>query len=195
VLELDWRQRWQTKRGYTGQQHVVDWMTLDISASYFPNPSNNFGFPWAFVEYDWLWNIGDRTALASSGWYDPINNGARVTSVGLYMSRPDNTSFYIGYRQIDPLLSKAITASISYIFSPKYQLTASATYDFGIQVESTSLFLTRIGSDLQMSFGLTYNSVLSTVGFSFMLVPNLLPANQRVPGTGGFGSSTFASGR
>jgi hypothetical protein len=196
ALQLDWRQRWQTKRGYPGQQHVVDWLTLDLSATYFPEPDRvNFGKNWAFLEYDLVWNVGDRTAIVSSGWYDPIPDGARVTSVGVYTSRPDNTSFSLSYRQIDPLLSKAVTASINYIFSPKYMLTATATYDFGINVETTSLYLTRTGSDLQMSFGLTYNSVLTTVGFTFMLVPNLLPANLRSPGTGGFGTSTFASGR
>ena len=31
-LQFDVRQRWQTKRGFPGDQHTVDWMTLDLSA-------------------------------------------------------------------------------------------------------------------------------------------------------------------
>ena len=43
-LEFDVRQRWQTKRGYPGQQHITDWMTLDLSGSFFPlSKRDNFG--------------------------------------------------------------------------------------------------------------------------------------------------------
>src|SRR5262249_54482485 len=41
VLQMDLRQRWQTKRGYPGQQHIIDWMTLDLRASYFPHPERD----------------------------------------------------------------------------------------------------------------------------------------------------------
>src|SRR5260370_25914619 len=41
VLQLDLRQRWQTKRGYPGMEHIVDWMTLDLSASYFPTAARD----------------------------------------------------------------------------------------------------------------------------------------------------------
>src|SRR4029078_8188691 len=82
VLEVDGRQRLQTKRGFPGREHVIDWMTLDLSATAFPTPDrDNFGRAFGFLEYDYLWNIGDRTALTSSGWYDPIDNGARVFTI------------------------------------------------------------------------------------------------------------------
>ena len=35
-LQFDVRQRWQTKRGFPGDQHIVDWMTLDVSGAFFP---------------------------------------------------------------------------------------------------------------------------------------------------------------
>src|SRR5262249_21174326 len=60
-LTLDVRQRWQTKRGFPGQEHVIDWMTLDLSATVFPAPQrDNFGSTFGFLTYDWNWNIGDR---------------------------------------------------------------------------------------------------------------------------------------
>src|SRR5262249_2688627 len=131
VFQMDLRQRLQTKRGYPGQQHVIDWMTLDLSASFFPHANrDNFGSNWAFLEYDWTWNIGDRTALVSTGWLDPETNGPKEYTFGAFLSRPDRTSYYIGYRQIDPLNSKAVTGAITYVFSPKYSLTASTVYDF-----------------------------------------------------------------
>jgi hypothetical protein len=172
VLELDIRQRWQTKRGYPGQQHIVDWMTLDLSGSFFPNSNrDNFGEDFAFLQYDWTWNIGDRTALVSSGWVDPETNGPRVFTIGTYLNRPDRTSLYFGYRQIDPLESRAFSASVSYVFSPKYSMSAGASYDVGTKVTGGSFIFTRTGTDLVVNLGLTYNSTLSSFGFTFEILP------------------------
>jgi hypothetical protein len=192
-LELDVRQRLQTKRGYPGMQHTVDWMTLDLSASYFPMANrDNFGESWSFLQYDWTWNIGDRTALVSTGYLDPQTDGAQIFTIGAFLNRPDRTNFYLGFREIFPLESQAVTAAVNYIFSPKYAMTASSTYDFGTsQSLSNSLVFTRMGSDLQISLGITYNAVLNNFGVVFEILPNLVPENHRVPGMAAFGSSTL----
>jgi hypothetical protein len=191
-FQLDLRQRWQTKRGFPGQEHIIDWMTLDLSATVFPAANrDNFGSTFGFFDYDWTWNIGDRTALTSSGWVDPADNGPRFFSFGAYLNRTDRTSLFLGYRQIDPLESKAVTAAISYVFSPKYAMTASSTYDFGTsQALSNSLVLTRMGSDVQVSLGLTYNALVNTFGVTFEIIPNLV-GNRRMPGF----SPTMIGGR
>jgi hypothetical protein len=182
VLELDARQRWQTKRGFPGREHIVDWMTLDLSASIFPRSDrDNFGRALAFLQYNWLWNIGDRTSLESTGWVDPIENGPRVFTFGANLNRPDNTVFYVGYRQIDPLNSKVVIGSASYQFSQKYSITASATYDFGIKNQTNTVLLTRTGSDLRISFGFTYNSILNNFGVVFEILPNLFPTQIHSP--------------
>jgi hypothetical protein len=192
-LQLNIRQRWQTKRGYPGFQHITDWMVLDLSATYFPDASrDNFGKPWSYLMYDWLWNIGDRTALTSSAWVDPITNGPRVYTFGSFFNRPDRTNFYIGYRQIDPLNSKALTGSFMYVFSPKYAGTATATFDFGLGLAiSNSLMFTRIGSDLTVSLGVTYNALQQNFGFLFQIVPNLVPGGRVPTLAGGGGGGTF----
>jgi hypothetical protein len=175
VLQLDLRQRLQTKRGYPGEEHEVDLFYLDTSISYFPQASrDDFGHPWAFAEWNALWNIGDRVALNSTGWMEPYNGGSRYWTVGAYLNRPDGTNFYLGYRQTDPLNSRAVSASVSYQLSKRYFVAASASYDFGInQAMSNSLSLTRVGTDLTVSFGITYNSLVNNFGFTFMVVPNL----------------------
>ena len=179
-LTLDVRQRWQTKRGFPGDQHTVDWMTLDVSGAFFPEENrDNFGKPFGLLQYDYVWNVGDLTALTSSGFFDPVDNGARVFTVGGFLSRPDRTSFYLGYREIDPINSKAVSGSVTYVLSPKYVLTASSTYDFGNSgALSNSLMLTRMGKDLQVTVGLNFNALTDSVGAVFMVVPNLLPANK-----------------
>jgi hypothetical protein len=179
VLQFDIRQRLQTKRGYPGAEHIVDWMVLDLSASYFPAAErDNFGSSFAFLQYDYMWNVGDRTTLVSTGWIDPETDGPRVFTVGMYFNRPDRTNIYVGYREIEPVQSRAMTASVTYVFSPKYALTASATYDFGTnQSLSNSLVVTRVGTDLSISAGITYNALTNALGAVFEVVPNLLPAN------------------
>jgi hypothetical protein len=178
VLELDLRQRLQTKRGYPGMQHIVDWMTLDTSASYFPeSTANNFGKPFAFLQYNWTWNVGDRTALVSDGWYDPFENGAHWTTIGAYLNRPDRTTFYMGYRQTDPINSRLLVASATYVISPKYAVTGNASYDFGLASGiGNGITFTRMGSDAIMSIGLSYNAILNTFNFSFTILPNVAAA-------------------
>jgi len=43
-VQADIRGRFQTKRGYPGQQHIVDWMTLDVSGSFFPGRLPRLGW-------------------------------------------------------------------------------------------------------------------------------------------------------
>jgi lipopolysaccharide export system protein LptA len=192
VLQLDLYQRWQTKRGYPGAEHIIDWMTLDLSASIFPAPNrDNFGSVVGLLQYDWTWNVGDRTALVSSGLVDPFDDGAKVFTIGAFLNRPDRTNFYLGYRQIEPLQSRLVSASVTYVFSPKYAMTFSTAYDFGpANVQSNSLVLTRIGTDLQVSLGVTYNSLTQSVGAVFEIVPNLAANLHR----GGAGSLAALQG-
>lgn len=193
ALQGEIRQRWQTKRGYPGMQHVIDYFSLDLSGTYFPNPArDNFGESLAFLEYGAVWNIGDRTAIVSNGLYDPQENGARLFSVGAFLNRIDRTNFFVGYRSIDPVDSRALTVAVTYIFSPKYALTGSSTYDFGTnQALSNSLVITRIGSDLTISMGVNYNAVLDNFGFNVELVPNIVAVGRRQYTPSPFGSSLF----
>lgn len=178
VLQLDARQRLQTKRGYPGLEHTVDLVTLDTSVSYFPDASrDNFGNPFSFLEYDFLWNVGDRMALASTGWFEPYDTGSAYYTVGSYFNRPNGNMLYLGYRQIDPVNSRAVIGTIGYQLSRRYYVNAAVSYDFGInQALSNSLTLTRTGTDLTISIGFTYNSLVNNFGFQFLITPNMLTA-------------------
>jgi hypothetical protein len=129
---------------------------------------------------------------------DPIDHGPSEFTIGAHLDRPDRTSFFLGYRQIDILLSKAVTASMTYIFSPKYAMTASAVYDFGIKESmGNSLVLTRMGSDLNVSVGVTYNSLQQNFGLQLEVLPNLVPSRGRAArniGTPGGGPTNMAGG-
>jgi hypothetical protein len=193
VFQGDIYQRLQTKRGYPGQQHIVDWMTLDLSASYFPHTSDNFGQSFGFLEYTWTWNIGDQTQLYSSGLADPaVNPGTRVFTMGASFIRSDRTSASLEYREIDPLRSQAINGSLSYVFSPKYAMTAIVAYDFGTGSQYNQMTVTRIGTDLQVSVGFYYDSVFKNFGMNFEVLPTILPPSKRYQGIATIDPSTFS---
>jgi hypothetical protein len=175
VLQMDVRQRLQTKRGYPGLEHTVDVFTLDLSGSYFPESQrDNFGKPFAFLEYNALWYLGDRTALQSNGWFDPYAAGTRYWTVGAFLDRPDRTNFYFGYRQTDPLNSKQVNAAVGYQLSRRYFMNLGVSYDFGIQQALSNTFtLTRTGSDLTFTVGFTYNALVNNFGIQFLVLPNL----------------------
>lgn len=181
VLTLGIHQRLQTKRGLPGREHIVDWMTLDLSASFFPDADrDNFGHSVAFLQYDYAWNVGDRTMLVSTGWVDPFADGARAFSAGVFLDRPEHMSLYLGFRKIDPIGSEAIIASTTYVFSPKYAMTLTSSYDFGEhQSLGNSIVVTRIGSDLQISLGFHYDPFRDSVGFSLELLPAIGPPRGR----------------
>lgn len=174
-LRLELRQRWQTKRGLPGQEHIVDWMTLNLGGTWFPDARrDNFNEPFAFLDYDFTWHLGDRTTLVSSGWVDPIDQGARYFNAGLFIERPERLAFYAGFRQIDPLGVSALIFSSSYVLSPKYQVTLASTYDFGLgQNLGNSVVFSRFGSDLQVNLGFTYDALRKNFGVMFEIFPIL----------------------
>src|SRR5690606_20985086 len=97
-------------------------------------------------------------------------------TVGFHLTRPDRTEFYLGYRQIDPLQSRLVQATIAYAFSPKYAMRFSTSYDFGTtESVNNSLIFTRTGTDLMVSLGFSYNSLQNTIGAIVEVVPNLFP--------------------
>ncbi len=129
----------------------------------------------------------------SNGWTTPVSGGPRVFTIGGNLMRPDRTNLYLGYRQLDPLNSKAVIANVSYALSAKYFLVASTIYDFGVHTQINTLGLTRIGTDMQLTLGFSYNSILNTVGVNFAIVPNLV-ANRFQPGFGGMPGSGSGMG-
>ncbi|MBX9627387.1 MAG: LPS assembly protein LptD, partial [Gemmataceae bacterium] len=193
VLQAEVRQRLQTKRGYPGLEHTVDVAALDLSGSFFPDPArDNFGKSFAFLEYAALWNVGDRVALLSNGWFDPFDFGARYWTVGAALDRPDRTNFFLGYRQTDPLNSKQVTFSVGYQLTRRYYTNVGVSYDFGIQQAlSNTLSVVRTGSDVTVSLGFTYNALVNNFGVQFLVIPNLVAFSS----PGRFGSSPVFGGR
>jgi hypothetical protein len=76
-----------------------------------------------------------------------------------------------------------VSGAVTYVFSPKYALSAAVSYDFGnVKGYSTTLLLTRMGRDVQVSVGLGYNAALGTINLSLEILPTLINSHKRVGG-------------
>jgi hypothetical protein len=174
AVQLELHQRWQTKRGPSGMDHTVDVMSLDLAATYFPDRRrDNFGEPFGQFEYNWIWNVGDRTAINSSGWFDPFQFGTRYFNVGVFYNRTDGSNFYFGYRHTDPIGSRVLIAVLGYQFTKKYSVSVINSLDLSNNfVQGTTVAFNRTGTDMTMSLGLSYNSFQNNFGIQFLIVPN-----------------------
>ena len=87
-----------------------------------------------------------------------------------------------------------VSATTTYVFNPKYAVSAATAYDFGTQNNlSSTVMFTRIGTDLQVSVGFTYNALLNNFGVTFNVIPNIAAANSSnafgQAGVGGVGGN------
>jgi hypothetical protein len=191
------RQRWQTKRGLPGQERIVDWIVLDVQASYFPKSDrDNFGQEFGLLDYDFRWHIGDRVTLLSDGFADVFADGLRTVSLGGVITRPARGSVYLGARSIEgPISSTILSGSVNYRSSEKWIMSAGAAVDFGRTGNiGQSFALTRIGESALIRIGINVDASRGNVGGSFMIEPRFLPSGRlgyvagvQIPPAGAYG--------
>ncbi len=187
VIRLGARQRWQTKRGTPGNEHVIDWITLDTNISLFPDPNrDNFGQVPGLLDYDFVWHVGDRLSLLSDGIFDFFDESQKTYSVGAFLSRPPRGSFYLGFRQVEgPIDSRVVTLSYSYWMSPKWISTFGTTYDFGQEGNIGQNFsITRIGESFLVNLSFTVDPSRADYGVGFSIEPRFL-SKSRLANIGG----------
>jgi hypothetical protein len=172
------RNRWQTKRGIEEAERTVDWISFDLFATYFPDQDrDNYGNPFGLIDYNFRWQIGERTSILSQGYIDPFEGGARSISAGLLVERTERIRYYLGYYKLDPVGTDAVIFSSSYVISPKYSITWSSSYDFGSSGTNNlgqSLLITRTGSDVQVSLGLGWDPLRNNVNATFEVYPTVM---------------------
>ncbi len=197
TLRTGMRHRWQTKRGTPGQQHIVDWLTIDSNLTWFPDQDrDNFGQEFGLLDYDLRWHLGDRFTIVSDGAADFFGDGLRMISGGILLNRPSRGNAYVGVRSISgPLDSNVLLASYNYRLSPKWISSAGAAIDFSDAGNIGQTFsMTRIGESLLVTLGFNVDEGKDNVGVKFMVEPRFLPklsltsrTGIEVPPAGAFG--------
>jgi hypothetical protein len=170
-------QRWQTKRGPLSNPHIIDWITLDLDATLFPNPDrDNFGTVIGLVDYNFRWHVGDRTTIVSDGYFDFFDDAPRYVTIGTFINRPPRGSIYMGFRSLEgPITSNVLAFNYSYRMSPKWISSFGTTYDFhDARNIGQNLMLTRIGESFLMTVGVNVDTSKGNVGANIAIQPRFL---------------------
>jgi hypothetical protein len=177
VLRMGWRHRWQTKVGPPEQPRIKDWMTLDLEASYFPDPDrDNFGEDLGLLGGHYAWHVGERTTFLADALYDVFNGGQELWSLGILSQRSTRGSVYLGFRQVrvGPIDSQLVVSSFSYLMSPKWASTFGSSFDVAEGLDrGQSLTLTRIGEYALLHFGFGYDRSRNNVGIGISIEPRI----------------------
>ncbi len=177
AVRMGARQRWQTKRGPLANPHIVDWITLNTDATFYPDPNrDNFGTSIGLVDYNFTWHVGDRTTVVSNGYYDFFDNAPKYTTIGTFLNRPPRGSIYMGFHSLEgPITSNVLAFNYSYRMSPKWLSSFGTTYDFhnGRNI-GQNLMLTRIGESFLASLVVNVDTSKNNVGATIAIQPRFL---------------------
>ena len=191
IVRFGLRQRWQTKRGLPGNERVIDWITFNLSTSFFPEADrDNFGSDFGVLDYDFKWFVGDRVSVVSDGYADFFSQGLRTVSLGLQSNRPGISNAYIGFRSIEgPISSNVLSTALTYRMSEKWGLRANSQIDFGeAGTIGNGISAIYIGESFLWQFGVNADLSRSNVGFRFGFEPRFIkrprlfrPGGQPIP--------------
>ena len=197
VIQANIRQRWQTRRGLTGRERIVDWISMDTGFTLFPKPDrDNFGQEIGLAHYDFRWHLGDRTTLLSDGYIDFFGSGLRKFTAGGVISRPGQGNLFLGLRSIEgPISSTVLIGTTSYRMSDKWILSAGGAVDLGPTGNiGQTLAFTRIGESFLVKAGFRADVSRGNVGAVFVIEPRFLPTSRlgriaglQVPPAGAYG--------
>ena len=180
-------QRWQTKRGYPGRERIVDLVSLDVDAIYYPKAErDNFGEDVGAINYDFRYHVGDRLTFLSDGYFDVFSQGLKAVSAGAMISRPGRGQAYLGILSMEgPISSNVLNGYLNYRLTEKWVAAGGAAWDFS-QIGSIgqTFTLTRIGESALVQVGINVDSGRDNVSFNFNIEPRFLPSG-RVGTAGG----------
>ena len=152
VVQLGIDQRWQTKRGFPGDEHVVDWMSLNVMASIFPIQNATISaIPsafWSTTGYGTSATAPPCTATAGSsrsrGGRGAFDFGACPAAV------PTQPIFYTSaIARSTRWIPRPSSPRLSIPSARKYAITAKHRLGLRRQcVESYSLLVSRMGTDM-----------------------------------------------
>lgn len=201
------RQRWQTKRGGPGRWRSVDFLTLDLFATFYGNkPDDIFIDPQAFrglffstipeasiprnsLDADATWRISDTTAVLGGVSYNLDESELATASLGFAVRRELRMSYFVGVRYIGEIESTIATLAAAYELTPKYTLAASASFgldDDDDRVSASGTIIRRFDR-FQAALSIYYDDVDDLGGINVSIVPYGL-----APGFGASGQRGFA---
>ena len=172
-------QRLETKRGPLGQQRLVEWLALDLSASYFPDQErDNFDEPFGLLEGDFRWAVGDRTAVFATLLHDPFDDRIAVNS-SVLLQRPPRTMLSLFHSHVSnpDFTINYVGGSSSYRFSDKYAGFVATGVDVSSDMldPSYEIGISRVGLDFIVNLAIVFNAGRDDFGAQFEILPRIRP--------------------
>jgi hypothetical protein len=166
--------RWQTKRGPVGNRHIIDWITLSAHFNFYPQAKYNNGESIGLADYNFLWHVGDRFSLFSSGLYDYHEDGQKITRIGGMWQRPGRGNFSVMFDQLAGLIDRDyLTFNVGYTMNEKYSMNYTTSYDITNKWQNVghNFFFTRTGEAFRIMIGVKYIEAKDDWSLSFGLEP------------------------
>ena len=146
VLELGWRQRFQTKRGPPGKRQNVDWLTADLEATFYSNtdpPEITPDGKRAFDHLDFMtdWRVTDSAAVWTDTNFNLDSGTLDVFTVGATITHTPRLSYTVGHRYIPDADSAMALVGFDYQINEKWRVTLLQQFDFDRNENAQSDFI------------------------------------------------------
>jgi len=184
------RQLWQTKRGPEGKRHTVDWLRLNVSASFFSDdddlPADGRYFAYRpehslardAVNADLTWHVSDSTTVLADVNWDLKSGRCGRANAGVVVVRDPRLRYYLGIRHIGPINSTVGTVGASYKINRKYSVSFFEQYDFSLEGGhnlTTVATITRKFPRVYAAFTVVYDASQEDVGLMVTVWPEGIP--------------------
>jgi len=135
VVDLGWRQRFQTKRGPEGRRRSVDWLILDLEAVFYNNrhtpelapdgrKANNR------IDFAADWRVTDSASVWSDTNFNLNDGTLDVFTVGTTITHTPRLSYTVGHRYVPDGDSAQTLFGFDYRINRKWRVLVREYYDF-----------------------------------------------------------------
>ena len=149
IVDLGWRERFQTYRGPPGRTQLVDWITTDLEAFFYSNRQSPGITPDHRKEFNRLefrstWQTTNMVTLWTDNTYNTDDGKMERVSVGANIVHTPRLGYVIGHRVLPRGNSAQTLVGFDYRINDKWRLTVLEQYDFDQQKNAqTDIVLTR----------------------------------------------------
>ena len=135
VVELGWRQRFQTKRGPPGKRQNVDFLTLDLEGTFYsqrqaPDIAPDGRRTFNRLDFMTDWRVTDSMVVWSDTNYNLDDGTLDTFAVGTTVTHTPRVSYTVGHRYIPDADSAIGIFGFDYQINEKWRMTVLQQYDF-----------------------------------------------------------------
>jgi hypothetical protein len=146
VVDLGWRQRLQTMRGVGERRQSVDWLTMDLEATFYgdrerPNISPDGKRAFNHIDHMVHWRATDAVSAWTDTNFNLESGSLDLFTVGATVTHTPRLSYTVGHRYIPDGNSAMAFFGFDYQINEKWRVTVFEQYDFDRAENAQSNFV------------------------------------------------------